>query len=72
MTLINRVLQRVPEHEDDLLDNMTTWPDNMDTSKWYYLAVQEATNSHDYGRKKNGYEYWTVLKEVRDWSELER
>ena len=72
MTLINRVLQRVPEHEDDLLDNMTTWPDNMDTNKWYYLAVQEATNSHDYGRKENGYEYWTVLKEVRDWSELER
>ena len=44
----------------------------MDTNKWYYLAVQEATNSHDYGRKENGYEYWTVLKEVCDWSELER
>lgn len=29
-------------------------------------------NSHDYGRKENGYEYWTVLKEARDWSELER
>ena len=69
---INRVLQRVPEHKTDLLPDMVQWPDNMDPSKWYYLAIQEATNSHDYGRKENGYEYWTVLKEVRDWSELER
>lgn len=38
----------------------------LDTSK------HEFTVSHDYGRKENGYEYWTVLKEVRDWSELER
>lgn len=72
ITMINRVLQRVPEHKTDLLPDMVQWPDNMDPSKWYYLAIQEATNSHDYGRKENGYEYWTVLKEVRDWSELER
>jgi hypothetical protein len=72
MTLINRVLQRVPERKSDLLDNMITWPDNMDTSKWYYLAVQEATNSHDYNRKKNGYEYWTELRKNRDWAALER
>ena len=71
-TLINRVLQRVPERKSDLLDNMITWPDNMDTSKWYYLAVQEATNSHDYNRKKNGYEYWTELRKNRDWVALER
>lgn len=72
MALVNRVLQRVPEHEDDLLDDMVTWPDNMDTTKWYYLAVQEATNSHDYCRKANGYEYWTDLREVRDWAALEQ
>ena len=71
MALVNRVLQRVPEHKDDLLDDMVTWPDNMDTTKWYYLAVQEATNSHDYCRKTNGYEYWTALREVRDWAALE-
>ena len=69
---INRVLQRVPEHKTDLLPDMVQWPDNMDPFKWYYLAIQEATNSHDYSRKENGYEYWTVLKEVRDRSELER
>ena len=72
ITMINRVLQRVPEHKTDLLPDMVQWPDNMAPSKWYYLAIQEATNSHDYGRKESGYEYWTGLKEVRDWSELER
>ena len=72
ITLINRVLQRVSEHTDDLLSAMVCWPDNMDPAKWYYLAVQEATNSHAYGRKENGYEYWTALKEVRDWSKLEQ
>lgn len=72
MAIVNRVLQRIPESKDDLLDGMIIWPDNMDTTKWYYLTVQEATNSHDYKRKESGYEYWTALKEVRDWAELER
>ena len=72
MTLVNRVLQRVPEYASDLLDNMIKWPDNMDIKKWYYLAVQEATNSHIYARKENGYEYWISLREVRDWAALER
>ena len=72
MTLVNRVLQRVPEHRNDLLDGMTVWLDNKNTAKWYYLAVQEATNSHDYGRKQNGYEYWLALKENRDWAALEQ
>lgn len=72
MTLINRVLQRIPEDCEDLLEGMVIWPDNMDTEKWYYLAVQEATNSHDYGRKMSGYEFWTVLREVRDWTVYEK
>ncbi|MDO4542822.1 MAG: S-layer homology domain-containing protein, partial [Bacillota bacterium] len=72
MTMVNRVLQRVPESPSDLLSNMITWSDNMDTAKWYYLAVQEATNSHDYTRKTNGYETWTQLRDVRDWNELEK
>jgi len=72
MTMINRVLQRVPENENDLLEDMVVWPDNMDIQRWYYLAVQEATNSHDYQRKESGYEYWTNLKEIRDWSVFER
>ncbi|MDO4541714.1 MAG: S-layer homology domain-containing protein [Bacillota bacterium] len=72
MTLVNRVLQRIPELPSDLLSNMVTWPDNMDNTRWFYLAVQEATNSHDYERKANGYETWTQLREVRDWSALEK
>lgn len=71
MAMVNRVLQRIPESKDDLLSNMIQWPDNMDTNKWYYLTVQEATNSHFYKRKANGYEYWTELREVRDWAALE-
>ena len=73
MTLVNRVLHRLPETTDDLHDKMLKWVDNMDTSKWYYLAVQEATNSHDYTRDPSNidYETWTEMREARDWSELE-
>ena len=72
MTLINRVLHRLPETEGDLLDYMITWPDNMDVDAWYYLAVQEATNSHFYARKENPvYEAWSDFREPYDWSLLE-
>ena len=47
MTMINRVLCRMPQDEEDLLGSMVVWPDNKPTD-WHYLAVQEATNSHDY------------------------
>lgn len=67
MALINRVLNRVPETVNDLLPDMVTWPDNMNTSTWCYLDVQEATNSHDYERKSNGCETWTKLTKVPDW-----
>lgn len=67
MALINRVLNRVPETVKDLLPDMVTWPDNMNTSAWCYLDVQEATNSHDYERKSNGCETWTKLTKVPDW-----
>ena len=50
VTMINRVLQRNPQSPEDLLKDMVTWPDNQDPSQWYYLAIQEATNSHDYER----------------------
>ncbi len=72
MTLVNRVLQRIPESADDLLEGMIEWPDNANTQAWYYLAVQEATNSHEYNRKANGYEKWTELTEAFDWAELEK
>ena len=51
---------------------MRLWIDNADPTKWYYLAIQEATNSHDYERKENGTEFWTSLIEDRDWSLLEQ
>jgi len=71
MAMVNRVLQRIPESSADLLPGMVEWPDNQDTRKWYYMAVQEATNSHYYTRKGSGYEKWTSLREVRNWEELE-
>ena len=73
MTLVNRVLDRQPETEDDLLPNMTVWTDNANPKAWYYLAVQEATNSHYYEFKTNSqYEKWTELRETRDGSQLEK
>lgn len=72
MTLINRVLERKPESPADLLTNMNKWTDNMDTSKWYYLDVQEATNSHGYTRKTFNYELWRQMIPDPDWSRYER
>ena len=74
MTLVNRVLNRLPENSSDLLDSMIKWPDNSDASAWYYLAVQEATNSHAYSDKSKDdkYEKWTTIRETRDWTELEK
>ena len=73
MTLVNRVLNRLPETKDDLHKDMKTWVDNMDETAWYYLDVQEATNSH-YFKNKTGtkFEQWTDLRDTRDWSELEK
>ena len=67
MTMINRVLCRMPQSADDLLNNMTVWPDNHPTD-WHYLAVQEATNSHDFDRKGEVNETWTKLTSAPDWT----
>ena len=67
MTMINRVLCRMPQSADDLLNNMTVWPDNKPTD-WHYLAVQEATNSHDFDRKGAVNETWTKLTSAPDWT----
>ena len=69
MTMINRVLNRTPEDEEDLLEGMKVWPD-CNPSDWFYLAVQEATNSHDY--KDRGGEVWTKLTRDPDWTRYER
>ena len=67
VTMINRVLCRMPQSESDLLDSMVTWPDNK-PSDWHYLAVQEATNSHDFNRQGEVGESWTKLTSVPDWT----
>ena len=67
MTMINRVLCRMPQSESDLLDSMVTWSDNK-PSDWHYLAVQEATNSHDFDRQGEVGESWTKLTSVPDWT----
>ena len=70
MTMINRVLCRMPQSADDLLNDMTVWPDNHPTN-WYYLAVQEATNSHDFDRKGEVNEKWTKLTNGSDWRQYQ-
>jgi len=79
-TLANRVLERIPEGAGDLLaDEMTNWSDNSDEGAWYYVAVQEASNSHDFVRKTGKmvpnlyyeYETWTAMRGNPDWLTLE-
>ena len=74
MTMVNRTIDRHPD-ADHLLEDMITWPDNLETA-WYYEQVQEATNSHAYTMntddEQNLYEIWTELLPNRDWSELEK
>lgn len=84
-TIVNRTLGREP-HEDHLLPwrEMITWPDNENTDAWYYAAMQEATNSHDYTwitldendrddeDDDEVVEEWIEKLEERDWAALER
>jgi len=69
-TVVNRVLERIPETPNDLLPNMVAWPDNANVNAWYYLAMQEATNSHNHERR-GAFEYWTELILPRWWAVLE-
>ena len=71
MTMVNRVLNRIPEETSDLLSNMNVWPD-CTTNDWFYLAVQEATNSHDFKHKAGNYETWTGMKADPDWTRYEK
>lgn len=71
MTMINRVLNRVPETSEDLHHAMKIWSDNSDESAWYYIPVQEATNGHNYEKDNNIYEKHTELTEDIDWTKYE-
>lgn len=66
MMMTNRVLNRVPKSVEDLHEDMKVWPDNA-SGAWYYITVQEASNSHDYERDQNNLEYWTKLIEDPEW-----
>lgn len=70
MTMINRVLNRIPEENGDLLSSMNVWPD-CNPGDWFYLAVQEATNSHDYKHKAGNYETWTSMNKDPNWTRYE-
>ena len=71
MTIINRMLNRFV-NEQGLHSDAIIWPDNPKNA-WYYYAVEEATNSHDYTRQADGVnETWTRITANRDWTEFER
>ena len=65
-SMINRMLHRLPETVEDLLDGMVQWQDN-NPSDWYYINMQEATNSHDFKQKGEINEHWTKLTANPDW-----
>ena len=79
VTIVNRTIDRHPDKEH-LLDDMLVWPDNMDTTKWYYADMQEATNSHEYTmhtktaetESQTKYEIWQKILPVRDWEAFEK
>lgn len=71
VAMINRVLDRQTKDVSDLLPvaQMTNWSDNMDTAKWYYRDIQEATNNHKAERVGNSiYEKWTEKLPDIDWA----
>ena len=75
VTMIDRVLERVPKDESRLLPHsaMLTFPDCR-PGQWFYIAVQEAANSHIYERaasEQHGDERWKELRDNRDWTRLE-
>lgn len=78
VTIVNRMLHRGAEN-NNMLDGMITWVDNNNPEAWYYSAVQEATNSHDYVRTNvllSGEQFrgdrWTELLEATDWAAMEK
>ena len=71
VAMINRVLDRQTKDVSDLLpvSQMTNWSDNMDTAKWYYRDMQEATNNHKAERVGDSiYEKWTEKLPDIDWA----
>ena len=71
--IVNRALNRLPQSAADLLPGMLEWPDNANVNAWYYLYIQEATNTNHHEMKADGiHKRWIQLIEPRDWTVLER
>ena len=70
--LINRMLERRPRSTEDLLPGMQVWTDNQNINAWYYLDIQEATNSNAFVINEDGSKTWTRLITPRQWTALER
>lgn len=70
---MNRMLQRGVRSADVLTADMTEWLDNTDSGKWYYLDLQEATNSHtyEYTPSEGDAEVWTGMGQSPDWEQYE-
>lgn len=69
IVIFNRMLNRLPD-EEHMLPDMKTWVDNP-AGTWYYEAVQEATNEHEYVRDEETLESWIELRPATDWKALE-
>ena len=59
VTLVNNVLER-RVHEENILPDAIQFKD-LQKGKWYYEAMQEAINSHNYERAADSYEKWTEI-----------
>ena len=58
VTMMNNILDRKTKAED-MVDGRKVYKD-LDKKKWYYEAMEEAINSHDY-RRDTGLEKWIRL-----------
>jgi hypothetical protein len=70
--IVNRMLNRVLESTDSLLDGRTRWPDKTNANAWYYLYLQEASHSTEFERLANGNLNWTTILSHLEWQLLER
>ena len=71
VAMVNRMLNRVPCCIDNLLPNMRMWVDNMDRNRWYFMYIQEATNTHYYIMCEENGEIWVSLEPSLPWYRLE-
>ena len=71
--MINRLLQRLVETADCLLDDMISFPDNQNQGAWYYLYIYMAANSYTYRWRDDNNTYKELIEIIdpRDWSVLE-